>query len=75
MIPSGINEVVSASRKEKRSMRKRYQKGSLQLQKRGGVWKWLGYWWDGEHRHSRLLGLKSTMSKREAQEALDKPPV
>jgi integrase len=53
-------------------MRRRYQKGSLQLRKQGGIWKWLGYWWDGGHRRTKVLGQKSTMSKGEAQEKLDK---
>lgn len=53
-------------------MRRRYQKGSLQLRKQGGVWVWLGMWWEGEHRRTKTLGQKSEMNKTVAREALEK---
>ena len=52
-------------------MRKRYQKGSLQLRKKGGVWVWLGMWREGEHRRTKTLGQKSKMTKAEARTVLD----
>lgn len=52
-------------------MRRRYQKGSLQLRKQGGVWVWLGMWREGEHRRTKTLGQKSQMTKAEAKAALE----
>ncbi len=52
-------------------MRKRYQKGSLQLRKQGGVWVWLGQWRDGENGRTKTLGRKSEMTKTEARGVLD----
>lgn len=52
-------------------MRRRYQKGSLQLRKQGGVWVWLGMWREGEHRRTKTLGQKSTMTKSDARAMLD----
>ncbi len=52
-------------------MRRRYQKGSLQLRKQGGVWVWLGMWREGEHRRTKTLGQKSEMTKAEANVVLD----
>jgi len=52
-------------------MRRRYQKGSLQLRKQGGVWVWLGMWREGEHRRTKTLGQKSEMTKAEAKGLLD----
>jgi len=52
-------------------MRKRYQNGSLQLRKQGGVWVWLGMWREGEHRRTKTLGQKSEMTKTDARKALD----
>jgi integrase len=51
-------------------MRRRYQKGSLQLRKQGGVWVWLGMWREGEHRRTKTLGQKSELTKAEAKAAL-----
>jgi hypothetical protein len=53
-------------------MRRRYQKGSLQLRKQGGVWVWLGMWREGEHRRTKTLGQKSEMTKAEAKAVLDR---
>jgi hypothetical protein len=53
-------------------MRRRNQKGSLQLRKQGGVWVWLGMWREGEHRRTKTLGQKSQMTKTDAREKLDK---
>jgi integrase len=53
-------------------MRKRFQKGSLQLRKQGGVWVWLGMWREGEHRRTKTLGQKSEMNKTEANARLEK---
>lgn len=53
-------------------MRKRYQRGSLQLRKQGGVWVWLGMWREGEHRRTKTLGQKSDMTKAAARAMLDK---
>jgi len=53
-------------------MRRRYQKGSLQLLKQGGVWVWLGMWREGEHRRTKTLGQKSEMTKAAARAELDK---
>src|ERR1017187_4094339 len=53
-------------------MRRRYQKGSLQLRKQGGVWVWLGMWRDGECRRTKTLGQKSETSKTAARALLDK---
>jgi len=52
-------------------MRRRYQKGSLQLRKQGGVWVWLGMWREGEHRRTKTLGQKSEMTKAEAKAMLE----
>jgi hypothetical protein len=52
-------------------MRRRYQKGSLQLRKQGGVWVWLGMWREGEHRRTKTLGQKSEMTEAEAKALLD----
>src|SRR5689334_3352175 len=68
MIPGGI-DAVSASKGK--AMRKRYQKGSLQLRKQGGVWVWLGMWREGEHRRTKTLGQKSEMTKAKAKAMLD----
>jgi integrase len=53
-------------------MRRRNQKGSLQLRKQGGVWVWLGMWREGEHRRTKTLGQKSQMTKTDAREKLNK---
>lgn len=53
-------------------MRRRYQKGSLQLRKQGGAWVWLGMWRKGEHRRTKTLGQKSEMTKAGARAMLDK---
>jgi len=53
-------------------MRKRYQNGSLQLRKQGGVWVWLGRWRDAGHRRTKTLGQKSEMTKTEARAAFDR---
>jgi len=52
-------------------MRRRYQKGSLQLRKQGGVWVWLGMWREGEHRRTKTLGQKSEISKTAARARLE----
>ena len=52
-------------------MRRRYQKGCLQLRKQGGVWVWLGMWRDGKRHRTKTLGQKSEMTKAEAQTVLD----
>lgn len=52
-------------------MRRRYQKGSLQLRKQGGVWVWLGMWREGEHRRTKTLGKKSEMTKADAKAVLN----
>jgi len=51
-------------------MRRRYQKGSLQVRKQGGVLVWLGMWREGEHRRTKTLGQKSEMTKAEAKAML-----
>lgn len=70
MIPSGI-DAVGASRKEKKLMRRRFQRGSLQLRKQGGVWVWLAKWREGGHQRTKTLGQKSEMTKTEAKAALE----
>ena len=52
-------------------MRRRYQKGCLQLRKQGGVLVWLGKWREGEHHRTKTLGQKSEMTKTAAQAALN----
>jgi len=52
-------------------MRRRYQKGSLQLRKQGGVWVWLGMWREGGCRRTKTLGQKSQMTRAEARAELD----
>jgi integrase len=53
-------------------MRRRYQKGCLQLRKQGGVWVWLGMWREGERHRTKTLGQKSEMTKAVARAELDK---
>jgi integrase len=53
-------------------MRRRYQKGCLQLRKQGGVWVWLGMWREGERHRTKTLGQKSEMTKAAARAMLDK---
>lgn len=52
-------------------MRKRYQKGSLQLRRQGGVWVWLGMWREAGKGRTKTLGRKGNMTKTEARQALD----
>jgi len=49
-------------------MRQRHQAGGLRKQ-RG---RWLGMWWDGGKRKSRVLGLVKEMTKSKAREAVAK---
>ena len=49
-------------------MRQRHQAGGLRKQ-RG---RWLGMWWDGGKRKSRVLGLVKEMTKSKAREEVAK---
>ena len=52
-------------------MRKRYQKGSLQLRKQGGALVWLGMWREAGSRRTKTLGPKSELTKTNARKRLD----
>jgi integrase len=64
------SDAGGASSKGK-TMRKRYQHGSLQLRKQGGVWVWLGMWREADNRRTKTLGTKSEMTKTDARKKLD----
>lgn len=53
-------------------MSARTQHGSLRKRKSGGAMVWLGLWWEHGHRRAKTLGKLTTMTKTQAQEALDK---
>jgi integrase len=50
--------------------RKRFQKGSLQARKHGRHRVWVAFWWEDGSRRSKVLGLCSKMTKREAESAM-----
>jgi hypothetical protein len=62
---------VTVDASKGKQMRKRYQNGSLQLRKQGGVWVWLGMWREGKGRRTKTLGQKTEMTKTDARKALD----
>jgi integrase len=63
------SDAVGASKGK--TMRKRYQKGSLQLRKQGGVWVWLGMWREAGTRRTKTLGQKSEITKTQARAVFD----
>lgn len=48
----------------------RAQRGSLRKRKSGGVWTWLGSWWENGSRRAKTLGKCAAMTKADAQEEL-----
>jgi integrase len=51
--------------------RRRYQKGSLRPRKHGKTRVWVGQWWEGGQRRSKVLGKVADMPKSEAEAQLD----
>jgi integrase len=50
--------------------RRRYQKGSLRSRQHGDSQVWVGQWWDGATRHSKVLGRVADISKSDASKQL-----
>lgn len=60
----------STQERGKQMRRKRFQKGSLQARKHGRHRVWVGCYWDGGCRRSKVLGRCSQMGKGEAESIL-----